>query len=98
MLDLDYESGLGYILLDLYWKSCGQRFIITLIIYFTGVGFENTGTTDLEYNYLTGFNRIWTLKYLDDGLGFRLLFTLLDLNLKILGLRIWIKIIRFYWI
>ena len=47
MLDLDfrylnYEIGLDYILLDLDWKSCGQQFLITLIRYFTGVGFENT--------------------------------------------------------
>ena len=54
ILDLDHEFGLGYILLDLDWKSYGQKsygFIITLITYFTGVGFENTWTTNLDYNY-----------------------------------------------
>ena len=49
ILDLNHEFGLRYILLDLDWKSYG--FIITLITYFTGVGFENTWTTNLDYNY-----------------------------------------------
>ena len=35
ILNLDYEFGLRYFLLDLDWKSFGQRFIITLIGYFT---------------------------------------------------------------
>ena len=51
ILDLYYEFGLCYILLDLEWKSFGQRFVITLIRYFTGVVFENTWTTNLDYNY-----------------------------------------------
>ena len=36
------------------------------------------------------FYGIWSLKYLDYGFGFRLLIILLDLDLKVLGLRIWI--------
>ena len=51
ILNLDYEFGLHYFLLDLDWKSFGQRFVITLIRYFTGVGFENTRTMNLDYNY-----------------------------------------------
>ena len=35
--DFDYEFRLRYILLDLDWKSYGQRFIITLIRHFPGV-------------------------------------------------------------
>ena len=35
---------------------------------------------------------------LGHGFGFQLIFILLDLDLKVLGLRIWITIIRFYWI
>ena len=49
ILDLDYEFRLRYILLDLDWKSYGQRFITTLIRYFpAGVGFENNWTTNLD--------------------------------------------------
>ena len=51
MLDLDSSFGLHYILLDLDWKSFGQRSIITHIRYFTGVGYENTSTMILDYNY-----------------------------------------------
>ena len=90
ILDLDYEFRLRYILLDLDWKSYGQRFIITLIRYFPGFGFGNNWTTNLDYNYFifTGFG----LQIL------RLLFISLDLELKVLGLRFWIVAIRFYWI
>ena len=45
------EFGLCYILLDLDGKSFGQQFIIAIITYFTGIGFENTWTTNLDYNY-----------------------------------------------
>ena len=37
-----------HILLDLDWKPFGQWFMIILIIYFTGVGLENTWTTNLD--------------------------------------------------
>ena len=77
-------------------KIFGQRFIITLIRYFTGVGLENTWTTNLDYKYY--ILRDLDLKHLDYGSGFWLLFISLDLDLKILGLGIWITIIRFYWI
>ena len=50
LLDSDLWFGLCYILLDLDWKSFGQ-FIITLIRYVTGIGLENTWTTNLDYNY-----------------------------------------------
>ena len=33
------------------WRSFGQRFIISIFRYFTGVGFENTLTTNLDYFY-----------------------------------------------
>ena len=33
-------------------ESFGQRFIITLIRYFTGLGLENTWTMNLDYNYI----------------------------------------------
>ena len=49
-MDLDCKFRLRYILLDLDWKSFGERFIFTLITYFTGIGFENTWTTNLDYN------------------------------------------------
>ena len=63
ILDLDYEFRLRYILLDLDWKSYGQRFIITLIRYFPGFGFENNWTTNLDYNYF--ILRDLDFKYLD---------------------------------
>ena len=95
ILDLDYKCGLRYILLDLNWISYGQRIIIKLITYFTGVGFENTWITNFHYNdYILqdlGF------KILDYGFEFRLLSILLDLGLKVLGLQIWITISRYYW-
>ena len=67
ILDLDYEFRLRYILLDLDCKSCGQRFITTLIRYFPGVGFENNWTAKLDYNYFI----LWDLdfKYLLYGFG-----------------------------
>ena len=68
---LDQGFGLRYILLDFNWKSFGQRFIITLIRYFTGVRPEKTWTTNLDCNY----------------------YILRDLDLKLLGLRIWILIV-----
>ena len=40
-----------------------------------------------------GLGNTWTTRF-----GFQLLSALLDLDLKILGLRIWITIIKFYWI
>ena len=46
---LDYKFGLRYILLDLEWKSFGQRFINILIRYFIGAGLGNTWTANLDY-------------------------------------------------
>ena len=56
---MGYKFGLRDILLDLEWKSYGQRFIITLIAYFTSVGFENTSATNLVYNYYI----LWNLDF-----------------------------------
>ena len=72
ILDLYYEFGLRYILLDLDWKSFGQRFITILIRYFAGVGLKNTWTANLETIII--FYGIWTLKYLDCDFGLRLLY------------------------
>ena len=41
-----------YYQVNLDRKSFGQQFIITLISYFTGVGLENTWTTNMDYNYI----------------------------------------------
>ena len=38
-------------ILDLHQKPFGQQFIIILIRYFTGVGYKNTWTANLDYNY-----------------------------------------------
>ena len=46
----------------------GQQFIIRLIRYFTGVGLENTWTTNLDYKYY--ILRDLDLKHLDYGSGF----------------------------
>ena len=47
-MNLDYIT---FYILDLDWKSYGQRFITTLIRYFpAGIGFENNWTTNLDYN------------------------------------------------
>ena len=55
-----------YILLDLDWKSYGQRFITTLIRYFpASVGFKNNWTTNLDYNYF--ILQDLDFKYLDCG-------------------------------
>ena len=48
---MDYGFGLCYILLDLDWKSFGERFIIIHIRYFTGAGLRNILTRNLDYNY-----------------------------------------------
>ena len=59
VLDLGYKFGLlHYILLDLDRKSFGQQIIIILIRYFTGTGFGNTSTTNLDYNYALYFTRL----------------------------------------
>ena len=94
---LDYEFGFHYILLELDLKSFGQQFVITLITvfrYFTGVRLENTWTTNLDYNY----HILWDLdlKLMNYKFGFWLLCISLDLDLKILEVQIWIRIIRFY--
>ena len=93
---LDCEFGLRYILLDLDWKPFGQRLIIILTRYFTGAGLGNTWATNFDYNYY--ISRDLDFKVPGLRFGFQLLFALLDLDLKILGLRIWITIIKFYWI
>ena len=67
IFDLDYEFRLRYILLDLDWKTYGQRFITTLVRYFSGVGFDNNWTTNLDYNYF--ILRDLDNKYLDCGVG-----------------------------
>ena len=64
-MDLHYEFRLCYILLDLDWKSYGQRFITTLIRYFPGIGFENNCTMNLDYNCF--ILRDLDIKYLDYG-------------------------------
>ena len=54
-------------MLDLDWKSYGQRLIATLIRYFPAgvVGFENNWTTNLDYNYF--ILQDLDFKYLDYG-------------------------------
>ena len=64
---MDYEFRLRYILLDLDWKTYGQRFITILVRYFSGVGFDNNWTTNLDYNYF--ILRDLDNKYLDCGVG-----------------------------
>ena len=50
ILGLDLEFELCYILLELDWKSFGQRFVIILVEYITGDGLENTWATNLDYD------------------------------------------------
>ena len=57
-------------------ESFGQRFIITVIRYSTGVGLENTWTTNLDYNFYI-LRGLYLKRFV-----FRLLFILLDLDLK----------------
>ena len=82
-------------LLDLYWKSFGQRFIIILIRYFVDAGLGNTWATNLDYNY-------YILRDLDFKVpGLRFCFSIViyltGLGLE-LGLRIRITIVKLYWI
>ena len=84
ILDLDYEFRLRYILLDLNWKSYGQRFIIRHWLD-TFLAFELKIIGLRIWITIILFYWIWTLKYLDYGFGFWFLFILLDLDLKVLG-------------
>ena len=91
---MDYKFGLRYILLDLEWKSFGQRFII--IRCFIGAGLGNTSTTNLDYkcyilrdlDFKVPGLRIWfsTVIYLT----FILLYLLILLYLYL----IWITIMK----
>ena len=74
ILGLDYEFGLR-----LHFTGFGLEIFWAVIYnytfrYFTGVGFENTILGLRIWITIIIFYGIWTLKYLDYGFGFRLLF------------------------